>query len=99
MILHNDIAENDFERKQKLKMFIQQKEIVFGGNIKLKIYGTLDCKSGKRMKMKNRIFFKSEEEAIALGYRPCGHCMKNKYEIWKKQRVNKPPHCNDSPIS
>jgi len=51
----------------------------------LKIYGTLNCKSGKRMKMVNRIFFRLEYEAISLGYRPCGHCMKKKYEVWKNR--------------
>jgi methylphosphotriester-DNA--protein-cysteine methyltransferase len=36
------------------------------------------------MKKENRIFFSSEKEAIENGYRPCGHCMKEKYERWKK---------------
>ena len=89
MILHKDISKNDFERKRKLKMLINEQAIVFGGNIKLKIYGTLDGKSGKRMKIQNRIFFKSEGEAIDLGYRPCGHCMKKKYEIWKEVKIDK----------
>jgi methylphosphotriester-DNA--protein-cysteine methyltransferase len=53
------------------------------GNQRLKIYGTLACSSGKRMKKENRIFFKSEEEAIQAGYRPCGHCLNEKYLVWK----------------
>ena len=84
MILHREIANNDFERRRKLKSFIQSGNIVLGGNRILKIYGTLNCSSGKRMKMRNRIFFCSEEEAIAAGYRPCGHCMKHEYKIWKE---------------
>ncbi|HLK27976.1 MAG TPA: Ada metal-binding domain-containing protein [Puia sp.] len=83
MILHKNIGNNDVERKRKLKMMIHSNEIVFGGNVKLKIYGTLNCASGKKIKMENRIFFASEEEAIALGYRPCGHCLNNKYRCWK----------------
>jgi len=76
MIKHLDINDSDLSSK------IKQKEICFGGNRKLKIYGTLQCKSGKRMKRENRVFFVSENEAIKIGYRPCGHCMKTKYNKW-----------------
>ncbi|HEV8513084.1 MAG TPA: Ada metal-binding domain-containing protein [Cyclobacteriaceae bacterium] len=48
----------------------------FAGNAKLKIYRTLSCHSGKRMKKENRVFFESEAEAISLGFRPCRNCMK-----------------------
>jgi hypothetical protein len=58
MITHNDIT-NEALRRQ-----IKHKQIIFGGNIRLKIYGTLHCKSGKRMKKGNRIFFISEDEAL-----------------------------------
>ena len=78
MIRHTEISTKELRRK------IRQNEIHFGGNEKLKIYGTLQCKSGKRMKKENRIFFGSEKEAIKNGFRPCGHCMKDKYEVWKK---------------
>ena len=63
---------------------IKNREVVFAGNKKLKIYGVLSCSSGKRMKEENRFFFSSEQEALNNGYRPCGHCMIEKYEIWKK---------------
>ncbi len=53
-----------------------------GGNQRLRIYGSLRCKSGMRMKKENRVFFRDEEEAIAQGYRPCGHCMKVAYQDW-----------------
>ncbi len=69
--------------KRKPKTLIDNGEIVLGGNKKLKIYGTLFCKSGKRMKRENRVFFSSEKEAIDEGYRPCGHCMKEKYQKWR----------------
>jgi hypothetical protein len=84
MILHRHILGNEFERK--LKSLIHNKEIDLGGNIKLKIYGTLKCKSGKRMKMVNRIFFRSEDEASVAGCRPCGHCMKQEYKIRKEKK-------------
>jgi len=62
---------------------LKQGEIYFGGNRKLKIYGTLSCSSGKKMKRGNRIFFSSEKEAVENGFRPCGHCMKDEYKKWK----------------
>ena len=59
-----------------------------GGNKRLKIYGRLDCPSANRWVekghyVKDRVFFLTEEDAIAAGYRPCAVCMKNKYEAWK----------------
>lgn len=35
------------------------------------------------MKRKNRVFFETEKEAIKNAFRPCGHCMKEKYKHWK----------------
>lgn len=77
MISHAAISDRDVRNK------IRQKEIYWAGNRKLKIYGTLHCASGKRMKRENRVFFISEKEAIKNNYRPCGHCMKTRYKIWK----------------
>jgi len=68
-----------------LKSRIRSGEIKFGGNRKLKIYGMLHCSSGKRMKQENRVFFKSEKEALENKYRPCGYCMKAKYKLWKNK--------------
>ncbi|WP_262512196.1 Ada metal-binding domain-containing protein [Mucilaginibacter conchicola] len=64
-------------------MLIDCKQITFGGNHKLKIFGTLNCSSGRRMKIANRVFFKNEQEASSAGYRPCGHCMRAAYQKWK----------------
>ena len=74
---HSEISYRDLHRK------IKQQEVHFGGNKKLKIYGLLSCKSGKRMKQENRVFFSTEKEAIENGFRPCGHCMKSQYNKWK----------------
>jgi methylphosphotriester-DNA--protein-cysteine methyltransferase len=71
------------ERKLNVKQLVKQGEIAWGGNKKLKIYGTLTCASGKRMKKENRVFFSSEKEAIRNGYRPCGNCLSTKYQTWK----------------
>ncbi|WP_074492037.1 Ada metal-binding domain-containing protein [Mucilaginibacter polytrichastri] len=83
MLLHNQLGQTDFAQKRKLVKLIQSGEITLGGYTKTKIYGTLTCRSGKRMKVDNRIFFFDEEEAIDAGYRPCGHCMPRIYQIWK----------------
>lgn len=77
MILHSETTDKDLQSQ------IKQNKIRFGGNLKLKIFGTLQCKSGKRMKKENRVFFVSESEATKNGFRPCGHCMKLKYKNWK----------------
>jgi len=71
---HNEISDKGLHGK------IRRHEIRFGGNRKLKIYGSLLCASGKRMHKENRVFFVTEKEALQNGYRPCGNCMKNKYE-------------------
>ena len=81
MIQHSEINCNDLRNQ------IKQKQICFGGNQNLKIYGTLQCKSGKRMKKENRVFFVSESEAIKIGFRPCGHCMKINYKKWKNEFI------------
>lgn len=76
MIPHNQLT--DMELKSK----IRHNQIALGGNGKLKIYGTLHCRSGKRLKKENRVFFSSEDEAIQNNFRPCGHCMKTEYRQW-----------------
>lgn len=77
MINHIEILDKD------LRSEIKQQKICFGGNRKLKIYGTLSCASGKKMKKANRVFFITEEEALQHNYRPCGHCRREQYQNWK----------------
>ncbi len=81
MIKHIEIDHARLHHK------IKNKEINYGGNIALKIYGTLHCNSGKRMKKENRVFLNSIEQAKAMGFRPCGHCMRVNYKIWKNGLV------------
>lgn len=69
-----------------LAALIRAGAITLGGYKKGKIYGCLHCKSGKRMKQNNRVFFKDETEALAEGYRPCGACMQEQYKAWKNSR-------------
>ena len=87
MIRHQDILDEK-GTNHLLMYLIKSKQITVGGNKSLKIYGTLNCKSGKRMKTQNRVFFKDIQEAVALGFRPCGHCMRLEYLEWKK-RISK----------
>lgn len=83
MITHESLGEKTFARSRQLKILVIKDLIRLGGNKRLKIYGLLNCKSGRRMKVENRVFFASEAEAINLGYRPCGHCMPEAYRQWK----------------
>jgi methylphosphotriester-DNA--protein-cysteine methyltransferase len=68
----------------ELQRGIRQHKIKFAGNLKLKIYGMLQCASGKRIKKENRVFFENEREAIKEGFRPCGHCMRKSFLLWKR---------------
>ncbi|WP_307142160.1 Ada metal-binding domain-containing protein [Siphonobacter sp. SORGH_AS_1065] len=77
MIRHSDLSPATIRHK------IRRREVVLAGNMKLKIYGNLGCSSGKRMRKENRVFFHSEAEALQHYYRPCGHCLKEKYKAWK----------------
>ncbi|MCF0063041.1 metal-binding protein [Dyadobacter chenwenxiniae] len=83
MFKHSDLGPPSFQTSRKLKKLIDKNMICYGGNATLKIYGTLQCASGKRMKMKNRVFFSSVAEALAQGFRPCGHCLREAYLKWK----------------
>jgi methylphosphotriester-DNA--protein-cysteine methyltransferase len=63
----------------------------FGGHRKRRIYGRLDCKSAlahiaRGRYVQHRVFFASEADARAAGFRPCGTCMKAAFEEWKAVR-------------
>ncbi|NEU07581.1 metal-binding protein [Flavihumibacter sp. R14] len=77
MIRHDKLSNAEFGR------LVRHKVICLGGNSRLRIYGTMKCKSGKRMKKENRVFFASEQEAHEHGYRPCAHCMIKEYKKYK----------------
>ena len=83
MIRHTALGANAAQRTRRLHSLIRSGAIALGGNARLKIYGTLHCKSGKRMKTDNRVFFASPAQARAAGYRPCGHCLKKEYRAWR----------------
>jgi hypothetical protein len=88
MITHNELGTG-FLASKSLHTLIRTKEICLAGNKRLRIYGTIGCKAGKRMKTGNRVFFGSAAEAILAGYRPCGACLKSQYLIWKKNLISR----------
>jgi hypothetical protein len=79
MIHHTAFSPSEIRTK------IRKQEIQLGGHAPSKIYGTLSCASGKRMKIHNRVFFESAEEAEANGFRPCGNCMRIEYNRWNER--------------
>lgn len=85
MIKHIELSGTE------LKKMILTGKIRLAGHAKFKIYGTLTCASGKKMKKLNRVFFQNEHEALKSGFRPCGHCLYQKYLLWisKKQDKNR----------
>lgn len=68
---------------KRLFHLLHSGKISMTGNKRLKIYGQLNCRSGKRMNKRNRVFFIKEEDAIKAGFRPCGYCMREAYKKWK----------------
>lgn len=70
------------------KPYLSDEKGALGGNSRARIYGRLDC-SAANSALKHggyaniRVFFKDEATAIAAGYRPCGRCMREKYQRWK----------------
>lgn len=83
MIQHSSLGTDAGTRQAALRRLIRKGVIKWGGYRPGKIYGTLSCPSGKKMKTENRVFFQSEQEAIAAGYRPCARCLRDKYLKWK----------------
>ncbi|MEM9324609.1 MAG: Ada metal-binding domain-containing protein [Bacteroidota bacterium] len=83
MYLHSDLGSSNFERLRSIVMLRNGGRIVFAGNRRGKIYGSLHCKAGKRLKREHRVFFDSEAAAIEQGYRPCGHCLRSRYREWR----------------
>jgi len=84
MISHLQPGTEPHIRSRQLRTLIRSGHICFAGNKKLRIYGLLSCRSGKQMKTGNRVFFATEQEALAAGYCPCGHCMPYRYRRWKQ---------------
>lgn len=92
MLSHSDIGSTAPERRRTLWKLVRSGVITLAGNRRLKIYGRLDCSSGKRMNIANRVFFRDEAAAIAAGYRPCAHCMRQRFERWRTTEHRESDH-------
>ena len=77
MIRHDAIDE------VSLRRMIRDGRLTFAGNRRLKIFGRLDCRAGRRLARWNRVFFGSHSEAEGLAYRPCVRCLRAAYDVWK----------------
>ncbi|GAB3955384.1 hypothetical protein GCM10028805_42900 [Spirosoma harenae] len=84
MIRHIELGATEFARKRKLVELIRTNQLSLAGHKPGKIYGRLDCRTGKRMKPENRTFFQDVAEAISAGYRPCAVCLPKAYQQWKR---------------
>ncbi len=80
------------QQKKLYKVLKNGKETVsllipgrFAGNKTHKIFGRLDCKSGKRMDKENRVFFLDWVDAVKSGYKPCKKCKPKFWDTYPKQ--------------
>ena len=84
MLFHATLTDAETSR------LIAEGRISLGGNYPAKIYGLLSCRSGKRLKRSNRVFFSDEAAALSAGFRPCGQCLKAAYARWNQGRDTDP---------
>ena len=73
------------------KEYLSEEKGNLGGNKSTKVYGRLDCPTALRyiakgQYVKNRVFFKDEATALAAGYVPCGHCMREKFKQYLEDK-------------
>jgi len=64
---------------------------LLGGHRRTKVYGRLDCPAAARAigrggYVRYRVFFATEADAIAAGFRPCGACLPTRYRAWRDGR-------------
>jgi methylphosphotriester-DNA--protein-cysteine methyltransferase len=65
------------------------------GHRRGRIYGRFDCPAALRALARGgyvaqRVFFLTEADARAAGYRPCAVCLPEKYAVWKRGRAKQP---------
>ncbi len=85
VIQHVDLGPTPFARLRTLAGLVRSGTITLGGNGPGRIYGRLDCRAGKRMKSKNRVFFRDKAEATEADIRPCALCLPEEYKTWKQK--------------
>jgi methylphosphotriester-DNA--protein-cysteine methyltransferase len=62
---------------------------LLGGHARTRVYGRMDCPVAlsllrRGFQPRHRVFFADEAVAIAAGFRPCGACLREKYQEWKR---------------
>ncbi len=61
-----------------------------GGHRRRRVYGRLDCPTALSLirrgmfRVDQRVFFATEADAVAAGYRPCGSCLRDGYREWRQ---------------
>ena len=70
MIPHLSLGKTAFSRSRQLGLLIKTIEVQLAGNSRERIYGSLDCSSGKRMKVENRGSSKPKQKALKLDTGP-----------------------------
>ena len=68
------MSEGEFRVWRHGRLVPSSRPGAYAGIATQKIFGRLDCWSGKKALKKNRIFFLRWQDALDAGYRPCGHC-------------------------
>jgi Metal binding domain of Ada len=63
-----------------------------GGHARSRIYGRLDCPAAARAIARGgyvakRVFFASEADAVAAGFRPCAVCLPERYGAYKRAQT------------
>ncbi|PTX09526.1 Ada metal-binding domain-containing protein [Sphingobacterium faecium] len=84
MIQNIELGDTALDRIVAVNGLVKRGMIKFSGDSRSNIYGLINCASGRRTRIKNRVFFKDEKEALDEGYRPCSHCLNEKYRKWKE---------------
>ncbi|ATJ85528.1 Ada metal-binding domain-containing protein [Ralstonia solanacearum] len=62
-----------------------------GGHRRTRLYGRLDCRAARRAiarggYVRHRVFFLTEADTRAAGYRPCAVCLPQAYAAWKREK-------------
>jgi methylphosphotriester-DNA--protein-cysteine methyltransferase len=77
------VIRHDAITDAALRAHLRDGSLTLAGNRRLKIYGRLDCRAGRRMARGTRVFFANHAAAEDVGYRPCAHCLPAAYDVWK----------------
>lgn len=83
MIHQTELGATRFSQLRTLVWLVGNDAVALGGNRPGKIYGRLNCRAGKRMNVRNRVFFRDQSQAVAAGFRPCAVCLPEAYRSWK----------------